>query len=236
MRYLWIYLQLALRDLLRLRDASRRHVVIVAGISLPVLLLVGLKNGHVASLRDDLLKSPVGRQIILWSAQSGEFLEDTSIATLYEEFPQIELVVPDTQRVAQVKAREESQWIDVTLYPTVPDDPLLQQSGCSIRSNDGLELIVSRSLADLAGISVGEEVEVQFSRRAGSAVESVRIALKLTSIIEADFSDTNDLIGYVPVWLLESVELFVRGYPVPRLDWPGREINVRDTYTAYYLY
>lgn len=235
MRYLWIYLQLALRDLLRLRDASRRHVVIVAGISLPVLLLVGLKNGHVASLRDDLLKSPVGRQIILWSAQSGEFLDDASIATLYEEFPQIELVVPDTQRVAQVQAREESQWIDVTLYPTVPDDPLLQQSGCSIRSNDGLELIVSRSLADLAGISVGEEVEVQFSRRAGSAFESVRIALKLTSIIEADFSDTNDLIGYVPVWLLESVELYVRGYPVSQLDWPGREINVRDTYTAYYL-
>ena len=235
MRYFWLCIQLTLCDLFRLRDTSRRHVVIVAGISLPVLILVGLKNGHVAALREDLLKSPVGRQIILWSAQSGEFLEDHSISKLYEEFPQLELVVPDTQRVAGLKASDGTQWIDATLYPTVPDDPLLQQADCSITSADGLELIVSRSLADKAGIAAGEDVRVQFSRRAGTAVETVQLPLTVTSVIEAEYSDTNDAIGYVPVWLLKAVELYVRGYPVPQLDWPGRQINVRDTYTAFYL-
>ena len=49
------YTSLAIRDLLRMWSSTQHHVVIVAGICLPILLLLGLKRGHVEELRRERL-------------------------------------------------------------------------------------------------------------------------------------------------------------------------------------
>ena len=80
MRTWLFYTQLAVQDLVRLWGATQHHVIIVAGICLPILLLLGLERGHVADLRRDLLTSPTGRQIVFWSAQQGDLLDREAIS------------------------------------------------------------------------------------------------------------------------------------------------------------
>ena len=74
----WLfYNSLAWHDIIRLWRSTQQQVVIVTGICLPVLLLMGLKRGHVAELRHDLVTSPTGRQILCWSAERGKLLAQT---------------------------------------------------------------------------------------------------------------------------------------------------------------
>lgn len=71
----WYYFGLGCRDLIRLWSTTQHHVIIVAGICLPILMLLGLKRGHVETLRKDLITSPTGRQVTFWSARKGELMD-----------------------------------------------------------------------------------------------------------------------------------------------------------------
>ena len=105
MNRLLFYLQLGWLDLIRLWPATRQHILIVTGICLPILLLLGLKRGHVAELQKELLKSPTGRQIIFWSAQRGELLSANSLERLTKELHKIDIAIPDTQRVCNLQGK-----------------------------------------------------------------------------------------------------------------------------------
>ena len=101
MRLWWYYCKLAVLDFTRLWSTTQHHVVIVAGIVLPILLLLGLKRGHVAELRDELLRSPTGRQVTFWSGQRGELLKNDSLNRLESELQGVEIVIPEVDRVCE---------------------------------------------------------------------------------------------------------------------------------------
>src|SRR3954471_576447 len=93
------YVRLGLLDLVRLWPTTQHHVIIVAGICLPILLLLGLKQGHVAELLPALLPSPAARQVAFWSAKQGELLVGSAIDRLQAEIPRVDLVIPELQRI-----------------------------------------------------------------------------------------------------------------------------------------
>ena len=99
----WYYLGLGWRDLIRLWSTTQHHVIIVAGICLPILMLLGLKRGHVETLRKDLITSPTGRQITFWSARKGELMDRAGIERLTSELPAVDVIIPETQRIARLR-------------------------------------------------------------------------------------------------------------------------------------
>ena len=100
-----LYHALTVLDVIRLWSTVQHHVVIVAGICLPILILLGLKNGHVADLREDLLKSPTGRQVVFWSGQQGELMTVDRIHAYEQEIPGVEVVIPEIQKLVAISAR-----------------------------------------------------------------------------------------------------------------------------------
>src|SRR5690242_8424174 len=99
----WIYYnRLAVLDFVRLWSSTQQHVIIVAGICLPLLMLLGLKRGHVAELRKDLLTSPSGRQVVFWSARQGALLNASSMEQLRSDIPAVDLIIPETQRLVRL--------------------------------------------------------------------------------------------------------------------------------------
>ncbi|NDC38143.1 MAG: hypothetical protein EBZ48_08835, partial [Proteobacteria bacterium] len=92
------YLKLAALDFTRLWHTTQHHVVIIAGIVLPILLLLGLKRGHVADLRKELLESPTGRQVIIWSGQHADLITDDVVSQLTQEVEGIDLIIPELQK------------------------------------------------------------------------------------------------------------------------------------------
>ncbi len=232
----WIYYTgLALKDLTRLWASTQHHVIIVAGIFLPILLLVGLQQGHVAKLREDLLTSPTGRQIIFWSAQNGDLLNRSSMTTLARKLPKVDLIIPETQRLVtlQVQSGPDAaiQTAALTLYSTCPGDPMLAQAGCDVLEADERAVIVSRKVAESLGVTTGDRAQLIVEREQLGIRESAALDVSIKAV--AAFGSERQSIGYADTTLLVWLEQYVGGYGVAKRDWPALSAPGRDKYAAY---
>lgn len=170
----WIYYAvLGWRDLTRLWSTTQHHIIIVTGICLPILLLLGLKRGHVESLRRDLVTSPTGRQVTFWSAREGALMNRKSVDLLTQQLPNVQLIIPETQRVVGLRSLVDGinrKVESITMFPSRNGDPLLGQFRIPVPKEGSKEIVISKAVSDQLGVRVGEEIEVVVSR--GKPVES----------------------------------------------------------------
>ena len=229
------YTSLAIRDLLRMWSSTQHHVVIVAGICLPILLLLGLKRGHVEELRRELITSPTGRQILFWTSQDGELLDARGLDALQQTLPQAELMIPDQQRVVMVRAAEDALPMTITLYSTRKGDPILRQCHSDVLEKGEKAIVVPSNVAEALGVSVGATLEIVVRREVNAQDDTAAVHVLVRAIYPAG-GDRAD-IGYVDSDVLSYFEQFVRGYAVPALNWKAAPITAPDTYSAYlYLF
>lgn len=231
----WIYYQsLALLDLVRLWATTQHHVVIVAGICLPILLLLGLKQGHVTELRRALLTSPTGRQVLFWSAQGGELLDSRSISRLEKSMTGVEIVIPDTQRLVDLSAIRSSGKAAaelVTLYATRSGDPVLRQAGADVLLPAERAVVLTKSVAEKLGVKVGDLVTLSVKRTRGDD-EHAATTVVVKRVIPGG---SEGAVGYADSKLIDEIEQYVRGFRVAELGWPARAAAVRDAYSQYII-
>jgi len=233
----WFYYHaLALLDLVRLRATTQHHVIIVAGICLPILLLLGLKEGHVTELRKALLTSPTGRQVLFWSAQGGELMDAASIRSL-EGIPGVELIIPDTQRLVELAAPRpmgkdsDTTRRTVTLYATRSDDPVLRQVGADVLLPGELAVVLREATARALGVHRGDKLVLTVKRARGGGGDSASIEVRLKGLLLG--GDQEGEVGYADSSLIDLIEQYVRGYRVAEFRWPALAAPVRDGYASY---
>ena len=234
----WLYyVSLGWRDLTRLWPTTQHHIIIVAGICLPILLLLGLKRGHVETLRQDLVTSPTGRQVTFWSARKGELMDRESIDRLASELPSVELIIPETQRVVSLSSSEggEQQKVDsVTLFPCRSGDPLLKQLKVAVPKSGSSEILLGDGLTRQLKLRVGNNVQVILTRGRNESTETVSVVCKLTGVIPTQ--EAGAAIGYVDLDLIDQFEAYARGYKVDALGWPSAKSPAPDKYSSYYVF
>ncbi len=227
-------LELAFKDLVRLWSGTRHHVVIVAGICLPILMLLGLKRGHVETLRKDLVTSPTGRQVIFWSARQGELMDRTAVDRLTTELPSVDVLIPETQRLVRIRAgvgAELRELESATLYATRPGDPLLSQLGLSAPARGRNEVILGDGLAAGLGIGVGGEVVISLTRGQGDQADSVEVALRVSAVMPT--TEHGAAVGYIDLDLLDRFDAYVRGQRVAEFGWSSAKSPAADSYSGY---
>lgn len=229
------YTSLALRDLVRLWSSTQHHVVIVAGICLPILLLLGLKRGHVEELRRELMTSPTGRQIVFWASQDGELLDAEGLDTLQKNLVGAELMIPDQQRVVSARHSAHGQPLTLTLYSTRKGDPILGQYQADVLQENEKAIVLPDNVATSLGVRKGDTVDITVRREVNGQDETAAVALVVKALYPAG-GDKSD-IGYVDSGVLSSFEQFVRGYAVPDLNWQAAPVAIPDSYASYlYLF
>lgn len=230
----WLYYtRIAIQDLLRLWPATQHHVIIVAGICLPIMLLLGLKQGHVAQLRHELLTSPTGRQIVFWSAQQGDLINRKGIGGLESTLPGVELIIPDTQRPVRLcKAGGKPR--SVTLYSTKRGDPVLRQVHADLLNQGEKGLVLSQTAARELEVQPGDELTLSVERQMGSISDQAETMVVLRAVIPANAEKAP--FGFGDIELLDKLEQFVRGYQVSDFGWPALKVPVRDRYKSYLLF
>lgn len=233
----WLYYHwLVVLDLWRLRRAFFLHVVIVAGICLPILILGALKRGHVAQLREDLLKSVTGRQVLAWSAQNGRMLESKDLAGFGRELPHVEILVPEAYRPVLVRkpgAADAGQ--EVTIYATLPGDPMLSELGVASPGAAENSIVLSKTTAESIGVTNGDTVEVVLRRKHAGKVATGVVLFTVSGVFAA--SSAGGSVGYVPLSVIEDIELFVRGNAVNRWSLPAfAGMSAPDRYAGYLVF
>lgn len=239
MKRIAYYATLGMQDFVRLWSTTQHHVIIVAGIVLPILLLLGLKRGHVAELREELLRSPTGRQITFWSAQRGEILKADTLDVVRNELPGVEILIPEVDRVCEIRRAvlvgdSESPNVTATLYATRPGDPVLHQAGCALTEADGFGLVLSKSLAGAIGVVAGEKVVVTISRRGRNSDENAEAELLVARLY--DQPTEASFIGFAAFELLDRFEQWIRGHRVAEFNWPASGDSVPAKYSEYLLF
>jgi len=233
----WLYYHwLVILDLWRLRRAFFLHVVIVAGICLPILILGALKRGHVAQLREDLLKSVTGRQVLAWSAQSGRMLELSELSAFTRELPNVEILVPEAYRPVLIRRPGDADaGQEVTVYATLPGDPMLAELGVSSPGDEENSIVLSRSTADAIGVATDDAVEVVLRRKHAGKIETGVVPFTVSGIFPA--SSAGGSAGYVPLPVIEDIERFVRGNAVKRWTLPAfAGMSAADRYAGYLVF
>jgi ABC-type lipoprotein release transport system permease subunit len=229
------YLRLGLLDLVRLWPTTQHHVIIVAGISLPILLLLGLKRGHVAELRQALLTSPTGRRIIFGSGTQGALLTPEAVKQLEKELPAVEVIIPDEFRVVALRAAGQDGLPrtvqGVTLTATRDPDPLLSHLGATLPRPEGREIALARAVADKLGAGAGTAVQVTVTRRLGAREESASVEMKVTSVI--DTGEQGDLRAFADVGVLDKFSSWVQGFRIADYGWPAGGDQPRPMYKSW---
>lgn len=232
------YFRLGVLDLLRLWSATQLHVIIVAGICLPILLMLGLKRGHVTELRQALLTSPSGREMKFGSPRGKEFLTLPTVKQLEQELPGVEVIIPEVDRLATLevisRSGEKRSVANVTVRPTREVDPLLTHLGATLPQPEEPSLILTKPVADRLGAQVGSPVQLTISRPGERKEDHASVELKVTSVIEPPASQS--LLAFVHLNTLNRFLTWVQGFPVPEYRWPAGGSSAKPMYASWLVF
>lgn len=204
---------LAWRDLMRDRFFLLCNVAVLIGVLLPLLLLIGVRNGVYGALVGEMLADPANRQIDT-AGNAGFTPED--LAAL-EGWPEIAFLTPRTRSqfdFMNVRAPGGRRLRPALVAPSGPGDPTLPE-GVDI-SGDSVAL--SAQLAAQLGLKAGDEVQLvsQAEDRDKQLVLPVRVAAVLP---EAAVSGRTVL---APFALLDLIEAYYDSYSLPGHGIVGR--------------
>ena len=186
----------------------------VAAVVGPLLLLFGLKNGTMETLRGRLLEDPRNREI--WPMVSRSFTPQW--LDQLKNNPKVAFLVPATRSIsASVELIAKENKLVLEALPSAPGDPLLlennavppEKKACVLSSEAALKL----------GVQTGQTITLLVKRLKGSSFESGTTTVTVSGI--ADPRATAREAAFFPLPLLEAVEAFKDGQAVPELGWQG---------------
>lgn len=219
------YVVIATKDSWRSQSTLFTTATVFAGICLLLLVLIGLKNGLVQRLHDNIMAS--------WSSITGSwFAPSTTLALdssaeklLTDKMPPGTIFVPEITKIVSLST-EKSDVNSVTLQATVPGDPFLRFHGAEISKLESPELVISPSVARALSLdenSLPKNATISLSRSEGHHPATAQLQVVIRSIVG---TNTNkEKIAYLSRYFMDQLEDFTQGEGVIQHGWPGQPIN-----------
>lgn len=209
-------LPLAIRDLRHELVLNLCLVFALAAVLAPLLLLMGLKNGTVETMRDRLVRDPVYREI-----KPRETLRlDQAWFDAVAARGDVGFLVPTILRGASIvrlgrPGSLESEMVD--LVPSGSGDPLLLDNGVPVPGPG--EGVVTALLAEKLETRIGETLALKVNRvRDGRREQGVQ---ELTVVGVLPVNADGALRVYTDGALAMDTEAYREGLAVPERGWDG---------------
>lgn len=174
---------------------------------IPLLMILGLKEGTVTTLRQRLASDPVNLEVRMTQTTRITPEEVKQIQAL----PGVGFCVPGTRALAasvvlipqaSPDVRQESY-----LVASAAGDPLLARFGCPFPGEG--EIVISSAVAEKSGLTVGATVEVEASCRAQGRLIRSRQACRVIGVLPEE--SNAEMQSYVPLSMVIGVEEFIEG-------------------------
>ena len=187
----------------------------LAAIIAPLLILFGLKQGAIETVREQLINDPVFRQITPKATLSFT----PSFFEKIETDPRTEVVIRNYTLSAssvQLKTNGQRGSRPVEIHPTQAGDPLLLENDSDIPTEG--EVVVTRALAEKYDLKIGESFTLLISRKYQNRRQTVEVDTTIRSILSARASRHEGI--YARQALVSDIEKFRLGQTVFRDGWP----------------
>lgn len=224
------YTELTLFDLYRLRFAMVQQVAIVSGICLPILLLLGLTNGHINELYRQLEESPTGCLIRFFMP-----LNSTEMNKLQQVLPELTALLPETVEEAALSFGKNIVK-SVKLNPTGQGDPRLKfyKIGIPKYQSTVPQIAVSQDIAETLNVKCGDRITLHVMRNAEDSNQSVdQTELEVSCIFT---KEQEQKVTYVPFELTLDIERYKSGHQVLRYGWTSAKPQPKESYAGYLLF
>ncbi|MFK5969776.1 MAG: FtsX-like permease family protein [Candidatus Marithrix sp.] len=207
-------LSLAMFDLLHEWILTLCLVLAIAAIISPLLLLMGLKYGTIATLKDRLVQDPVYREIR--PTQTYDYNKDwfTNLA----KHKDIDFLIPTTRvssSIITVKIHNSQKIFD--LVPTTNNDPLILENGGIIPQNN--QCVLTQAAAEEIGVVIGDKLAVRVTRSRKGRQEFAEAKLEVISILNQRAGTMAKI--YTPLDFVVDVENYKENIAVPTRAWSG---------------
>ncbi len=191
-------------------------VIALAAVIAPLLVLLGLKHGTIATLRDRLVEDPVYREIR--PAQTYEFDEEWFKQA--ETWPEVKFITPTILPLSSILHAVHPQTGKLDIYdliPTAQDDPLLLENGSPI-PEDG-ECVITAEAARRLGLGPGDGLDVRVTRARGGRSELAEARLHIAGVLDPRAGLLPRI--YAPLPFVMDVEAYKEGYGAAHRGWSG---------------
>ncbi len=205
-------LRLALLDLSHEWILTLCMVLALAAVLAPLLILLGLKQGAIETMRQNLVGDPVNREI---RPAKTLHLSETWFSEMRKR-PDIQFVIPSilyASSIIRLSEREDLKAFD--LIPTAPGDPLILDNGGRVPQEG--ECTLSHTAAKILNVTAGNQVTAYLTRNEGS--ETVTTTLKVISVLPPRAGEAERV--YMPINFVNDVEAYRHGLGVPHRGWAG---------------
>lgn len=215
----------------RERLLSLCAILTLAAALVPLLSLMGLKDGIIGALTDRLLENPVNLQ--LSPVGAGQF--DQAFFNDLIRQPETAFLIPETRNIAAVIQLNAptGATLRVNLLPTAEGDPLL--AGLDYKPGPPTEIFISASVGEKLGLKPGQTVRGSVSRRRDGITEFATVDLKIIGESPRYLLPKDTVMAPLP--FLEMIEDYRDGLSVPALGWPGSaKPEAPPRYASFRLY
>lgn len=188
----------------------------LAAVLAPLLILMGLKEGTIETLRDRLVQDPVYREIrpAITRTFDKEWLDqlqsDDRVAFLTPT------ILPASSMIHLIANGGDAELID--LVPTAKDDPLLLENGGAIPQEG--ECVLSNEAARRLGVKVNEGIVARVTRSRAGRYETVEQTLRVKAVLSSRAGSLARV--YTPLEFVVDVESYKEGRGVAARGWAGQ--------------
>lgn len=210
--------------LLRLAFADLRHewilttcmVLSLAAILAPLLLLMGLKNGTIETLRHRLVENPVFREL---RPQQTNSLAPAWFETIRAR-PDVAFVIPSILRgssIVRLGKAKRGAFEGLDLVPTGAGDPLLADNGTAIPGP--AEIVLSAEAAARTNLVAGDIAFVSASRIFQGERQKALAEMTVKAVLPPGADGLPRV--YAPLSLSIDIESWREGAAIPERGWSG---------------
>lgn len=227
---------LALRDWLHDGSLSICAILALASMLAPVLVLLGLKNGVLESMRAKLLEDPA-ILVIIPRSDGGSF--DREFVDRLGHLPGAAYAIGrtrDTSTDVTLRSPANANGTSIALEPASPGEPLLKSLGLDAPANGKIpEIVLSARAAAALSARPGESLSLRAGRRNPSGrLESVSLNLLVSGVLPASAGDRK--MAFAPLEVLEDLEHYRDYLAVDERGWSGNAAPKTRRYASFRLY
>lgn len=187
----------------------------LAAVLAPLLILMGLKEGTIETLRDRLVQDPVYREIRpaitrTFDEQWLQQLQSTPGVAFMTP-----TILPASSMIHLSSGDGDSELMD--LVPTASGDPLLLENGAAIPQQG--ECVLSSEAARRLGVKAGETIVARVTRSRAGRLETVEEPLRVTAVLATRAGTLARV--YTPLDFVVDVESYKEGRGIARRGWNG---------------
>jgi len=229
-------MRIAVQDLFHERLLSLCHILACAAALAPLLLLFGMRNGAIETMRTRLLQDPRNKEIRPVFGQSftrnwfRTMSDRQDVAFIVPQIRQIALGVEARLQAASPLGSEA--WADLDVVPTDKNDPLFTDNG--LRDPDQGQCVLSAAAAEALGAVRGDVIALRVGRAMPAGRETQMITRQVSGVLPP--RATTLRLVYLPLDVVEAVENYKDGLAVPRFGWLGQSDEVPPLYDGVLIF